>query len=56
MQSPPGREDMTEEERRQARDYLARYFGAQSISVFWGRSHEFAAELGRRWREAGNDG
>ena len=56
VQSLPGIEESSEEERGRVQEYLIQYFDAQRISVFWGRSHEFAAELGRRWRASRDDG
>ena len=57
VQPLPRQDHMREEAKRRAQAYLVQYFEAQSIAVvYWGRSHEFAAELGRRWREAGGGG
>lgn len=56
VQSPPKDDDSSEEGRTRARDYLVRYFDQQSISIFWGYSQEFAAELGSRWRGKANGG
>jgi hypothetical protein len=55
VQSPPKDDALTEENKARARDYLVRYFDQQSISIFWGYSQEFAAELGSRWRGTGRD-
>ena len=38
----------TPEQRKQARDYLEKYFGRQHVSVYWGSCDRFAAELKRR--------
>jgi hypothetical protein len=55
VQSAPRAETFSEEERQRATKYLTRYFDRQLIAIFWGRSQEFAKELGQRW-QAANDG
>lgn len=34
--------------------YLDDYFHSKDVSVYWGTAREFAAELGRRWKEFSN--
>lgn len=50
VQSPPREEELSQEDKERAKNYLSRYFDRQSISVFWGLSQEFSTELGSRWR------
>jgi hypothetical protein len=56
VQSAPNADNFSEEERQRATNYLTRYFDRQLIAIFWGRSQEFAKELGQRWRAANNGG
>jgi hypothetical protein len=51
VQSLPREDELSEDGTKRAQDYLIRYFDRQNITVFWGYSQEFAAELGRRWRD-----
>jgi len=51
VQSIPRADELSEQDKKRAQDYLIRYFDRQNITVFWGYSQEFTAELGRRWRE-----
>lgn len=37
-------------------EYLELYFSGWDMRVFWGTAQEFAAELGRRWKEFSNGG
>ena len=56
VQSIPREDELSVEEKKRAQDYLVRYFDRQNITVFWGYSQDFAAELGRRWRELSGAG
>ncbi len=37
---------------KRARKYIESYFGASKISIFWGNSTDFLAELSRRFQAA----
>jgi len=56
VQTVPGRSGMTDEGERRAQEYLHEYFRQSEISVYWGRSDEFARELDRRRAESPNGG
>jgi len=37
---------------KRARKYLEKYFGDSEITIFWGSSGDFLAELNKRWKPA----
>ena len=51
VQLVPGGDEVSDEQREKAREYLGRYFDEQKIRVYWGTCQEFITELGRRWEE-----
>jgi len=44
-------DDKEERTRASQQEYLDKYFRTLDVRVYWGTAREFAAELGRRWRE-----
>lgn len=49
VQLEPLGEDSPEEQKHKAREYLGKYFGKQSVSVYWGDCRDFARELRAHW-------
>jgi hypothetical protein len=56
VQSSPKDDDLADEAKQRAKEYLVRYFDLQRISIFWGYSQDFSKELGKRWKASGNGG
>ena len=51
VQLTPSTDESDADAQRRAEAYLTDYFQLLNISVFWGTSHDFCAELGRRLGE-----
>ena len=51
VQLAPGPEEVSEEEKELAIEYLNLYFREQRIVVFWGSVDDFIGELRRWWKE-----
>jgi hypothetical protein len=49
VQLAPVKTNASEDERRNAEDYLNRYFDNLNIRVYWGTAREFARELREHW-------
>jgi hypothetical protein len=49
VQLVPVGDKAPDEQRREAKDYLAQYFDRLNIRVYWGTCREFAAELSKQW-------
>ena len=55
VQLVPGGDEVTDEQKAKAQEYLDQYFGELKIRVYWGTCREFITELRERW-EAFNHG
>ena len=49
VQLVPGGAEVSDEQKKEARDYLDQYFEKLNIRVYWGTCREFASELRRQW-------
>jgi len=49
VQLEPVGKEAGQEAKKNARDYLDRYFQNQKIRVYWGKCRDFATELRQRW-------
>lgn len=44
-------DDISEDQKIEAQDYLERYFGKLNVKIYWGTCQEFVIELRNRWED-----